>query len=213
VIYEMTTYDLRPRSVPAVERQFALAYVQRRRHSELIGSFHTEFGPLNQIVQIWKYTDIAEREIIIKRVAEEGDWPPNIADSLVRIRTELMTPVSFSPELKPGKIGPYFELRTYAYPLGELAKMMGAWRRAMPMRDALGSSVAAIWTTEIGALNSLTHLWPYRSLEDRERIRNEVQATGKWPPYKLDELEGGSGYTIVSQENKLMLPSSFSPVQ
>ncbi len=216
MIYELTTYDLKPRTVPKVEEQFALAYrdyLARRSDSALIGSFHTEFGPLNQIVQIWKYEDLAERQRLTESAVRDGDWPPNIAESLVRMRTEILSPVSFSRELRPGRLGPYFELRTYVYPQGGLKPMMSAWERAMPMRDALGSPVAAVLTTAIGALNSLVHLWPYKSLQDREEIRKKVRVSGLWPPFKLDEAEGGAGYDIVSQENKLMLPAAFSPLQ
>ena len=213
MIIELTTYSLRPRCVPKVEEMFARAYDQRRGHSELTGSFHTEFGPLNQIIQIFQYASFAERDSVAAAVAAQGTWPPPICDCLVAIRTEIMKPTAISPELKPGKLGPYFELRTYTYPLGTLGKILSVWQRAMPARDALGSPVAAIWTTEIGTLNTLTHIWPYRSLEQREEIRKKVRASGKWPPYLLDIAEGGTGYEVQAQENKLMLPATFSPLQ
>ena len=200
--------------MPLAEDRFAAAYPARSRHSQLVGSFHTEFGPLNQIVQIWRYDDLAHRERVAALVEEEGVWPPPaIGDVLLAAATEIMAPVSFSRELKPGRLGPYFELRTYTYPLGTLGKVMHAWERAMPMRDALGAPVAAIWSSQIGALNTLTHLWPYQSLQQREDIRKKIRETGMWPPFKLDEAEGGSGYEILSQNNKLMLPAAFSPLQ
>ncbi len=213
MIYEVTTYDLKPRVLPRVEELFAIAYPARKKHSELLGSFRTEFGPLNQIVQIWKFADLAERERVVQAVIEEGAWPPPIAEHLVRMRTEIMRPTPISPELKPGKLGPYYELRTYVYPLGSLSQILKIWGRTMAARDALGSPVAAIWVNEIGALNTLTHLWPYPSLEERERIRKEIRVSGLWPPYKRAAAEGWGDYEILSQANKLMLPASFSPLQ
>ena len=213
MIYELTTYQLKPRSVPQAEDLFAAAYATRSRHSPLVGAFHTEFGPLNQIVHIWKYDDMAQRERVAAQVEEEDAWPPAIGEYLVSANTAIMAPVSFSRELKPGRLGPYFELRTYTYPLGTLATMMRAWERAMPMRDALGAPVAAVWVNRIGPLDTLTHLWPYQSLQQREDIRRKVRETGMWPPFKLDEAEGGSGYEILGQSNKLMLPAAFSPLQ
>ena len=212
MIYEVTTYNMRPRTVPSAEAQLGGAYVARSKHSPLIGAFHTEFGPLNQIVLIWRYEDFAHRERVSTEVANEDSWPPVMRD-VVLVNSEIMSPVSFSPALTGGKLGPYYELRRYTYPVGTLDKMMRCWERAMPIRAALGSPVAAIWTGEVGGLNSLIHLWPYRSLQEREEIRDKARETGRWPPYKNDEVEGGKGYEILSQENKLLLPAEFSPLQ
>ena len=40
----------------------------------------------------------------------------------------------------------------------------------------------------------MTHVWPYESFEDRERIGVEARKTGKWPP-KTQEF-------IVTQETR-----------
>ena len=58
MIHELITCDVKPRATAKMEAAFSHAYEQRRQHSELLGSFHTEFGPLNQIVQLWKYADL-----------------------------------------------------------------------------------------------------------------------------------------------------------
>ena len=205
--------DTWKRTVPVVEALFTAAYDARRRHSELLGMFRTEIGPLNQLVQLWKYTNLAERERVAAAVAAEGTWPPAISEHLVGMRTEILNPVAYVPELMPGTLGPYYELRTYAIPLGGLPGMMSVWERAMPTRSVLGCPVGGIWSTVIGELNRLHHLWPYPSLEEREAIRRKVRAGGNWPPYLLDIAEGGAGYETISQENKIMLPLAFSPLQ
>ena len=209
MIYELTTYDLKPRSLSLVEARLGEVYLENGRPPELIGSFHTEFGPLNQIVQIRRYAGIEHCQSVAARHA----MPTGIGEHVLTVTNQLMTPTAISPELKPGQLGPYFELRTYTFPLGTLDKLIESWGRAMPMRDQLGSPVAAIWTSMIGGLNSLTHIWPYKSLEEREHIRLKVRESGLWPPYKLDVAEGGMGYEILSQCNKLMLPAVFSPLQ
>ena len=213
MIYELTTYRFKPRTVPVIETLFAAAYEMRRRHSEVLGVFRTDIGPLNELVQLWKYASLAERERVAAAVAAEGSWPPAVGEHLVGMRTEILNPVSYVPELMPGKLGPYYELRTYAIPLGGLPTMMDVWERAMPKRSALGCPVAGIWSTEIGELNRLYHLWPYPSLEEREAIRRKVRVGGLWPPYLLDKAEGGSGYETISQESKIMIPLAFSPLQ
>ena len=122
MIYEMRTYDLKPHSVPEVEARFAEAYEHRKKHSLLAAFWHTEIGPLNQIVHIWPYKDMAERTKIREAAVKDGTWPPKIKDYVVAMRSDIFTPLSMSPELKPASVGPYFEMRTYTLAnSGELA--------------------------------------------------------------------------------------------
>ena len=58
--------------------------------------------------------------------------------------------------------------------------------------------------TETGGLNKWVHIWPYKDLEERNRIRGEASKTATWPPPTREFL--------VSQENKILVPSSFSPM-
>ena len=73
MIYEIRTYDIKPGSLPEVEKRFAEAYEHRKKHSLLAAFFHTEIGPLNQIIHIWPYKDLEERARIRgKRLFERG---------------------------------------------------------------------------------------------------------------------------------------------
>ena len=38
-------------------------------------------------------------------------------------------------------------------------------------------------------------------------------ATGNWPPSAKAKKEGGRAYRLLAQENKIMLPAPFSPMQ
>ena len=144
--------------------------------------------------------------------AKDPGWPPKISEFVVRQQSDIMIPFANSPELKPGKLGPFFEMRTYVYPAGELPKIQHAWGHALPVRTAFGP-VCAMWYSELGPLNTFIHIWPYQSLAQRDELRDKAFATGMWPPSVKDQKEGGPGYNLISQENKLMMPSSFSPLQ
>src|SRR5262245_12274018 len=113
MIYEVRTYDLLPHSVPEVERRLGEAYRERAKISELAASFHTEIGPLNQIVQIWPYRDVADRERL-GSIASQEDLA-GIAEFVVEERSEVFVPLAISPEMRPGTLGPFFEIRTYRY--------------------------------------------------------------------------------------------------
>lgn len=212
MIYEVRTYDLKPRSLPEVEKRFGEAYEKRKKYSELAAFWHTEIGPLNQIVHVWPYKDIDERNKIRAAAVKDKVWPPQTGEFIIRMQTDIMIPFNFSPEIKPGKMGPIFEMRTYTYLPGELPIIQKTWESAIPVRLQFGP-VCAVWYSEIGALNKFVHIWPYASLEQREDIRKKAQATGLWPAGKKAEKEGGRDYRLQSQENKILVPSSFSPLQ
>src|SRR5947207_1134984 len=61
MIYEIRTYRIAPGSLAEVEKRYAEAYEYRKKSSELTAFWHTEIGPLNEIVHVWGYKDLAER--------------------------------------------------------------------------------------------------------------------------------------------------------
>src|SRR5256885_968105 len=61
MIYEIRTYRIAPGSLAEVEKRFGEGYEYRKKYSELTAFLHTEIGPLNEIVHIWPYRDLAER--------------------------------------------------------------------------------------------------------------------------------------------------------
>lgn len=212
MIYELRTFDLKPRSVTEFEKRFFEACEQRKKYSPLAAFWHTEIGPLNQVVYVWPYRDMAERAHVRAAAIKDGAWPPNIGEFVVSTRSDIMVPFSISPEMKPGKLGPYFEMRTYTYATGELPNIISAWERVITERLEFGP-VCAIWYSEVGALNQFVHIWPYTTLDQREAIRNKVRAAGIWPPWAKAEREGRKGYSLLAQENKILVPAAFSPLQ
>ena len=212
MIYEVRTYDLKPRSLAEVEKRFGEAYEKRRKYSELAAFWHTEIGPLNQIIHVWGYKDLEERNRVREAAVKDGVWPPKIAEFIVSQRSDIMIPFSFMPPIKPGKVGPYFEIRTYHYAGGELPIIRKTWENAIDVRLQFGP-VVAVWHADIGKVNTFQHIWPYKSLDQREEIRRKAHETGLWPAGKKAEKEGGRDYNLVMQENKIVGPSAFSPLQ
>jgi hypothetical protein len=212
MIYEMRTYDLKPHSIPEVEKRFGEAYEKRKKYSELAAFWHTEIGPLNQIIHVWPYKDLEERARIRAAAVKDGAWPPKTSEFMMSQRSDIMMPFSFSPELKPGKMGPYFEMRTYTYASGELPKFVQLWEKALPSRLKVGP-LCAVWYSELGGLNKFVHIWPYPTLDARNETRKKAQDTGMWPPSVVAKKEGLPVYQLVAQENKILMPAAFSPLQ
>jgi hypothetical protein len=55
MIYEVRTYTLRPGTVAEFEERYARRLPARLKHSQLGVFWHTEFGPLNQVIHVYPY--------------------------------------------------------------------------------------------------------------------------------------------------------------
>jgi hypothetical protein len=204
MIYELRTYRLVPRSIPEVERIFGEAYEHRKKHSELTAFWHTEIGPLNEVVHVWAYADLAERSRIRAEAAKDPHWPPKIRDYIVAMRSEIVAPFPFLPAARPAKVGPIFELRYYTYKLGAMPQVAKNWEAALPARLKLSPLVLA-GAVEFGRANGFVHVWAYESLDQRMKVRTAAIDAGIWPP--------PGGDSLVTQENKILLPAAFSPLR
>ena len=205
MIFEVRTYRLQPRSLNEVIKRFGEAYEVRKKYSELAAFFYTDIGPLNQIIHIWAYESLAHRTEVRAAAAAEQDWPPHITEFQVEMLSEIFVPFPFTPEFKPGKVGPIFEWRSYTVTPHAIGKIQENWGAAIDKRQELSPLTMAM-STELGPLNKFVHIWPYESLDHRAEVRGKAHDQGIWPP------SGGAG-TLVAQENKIVMPAPFSPIQ
>ena len=203
MIYEIRTYDLKPGGVAEVEKRFAEKLPARLNYSQMAGFWHTDIGPLNQVVHIWPYDDLNQRAEI-REQATKGDWPPDISEFILNMQSEIFLSAPFMTPMGNRDIGPIFEMRTYTYPLGTIQQVLEAWGGAIAEREKL-SPLAGCWHSELGGLNRFIHLWAYKSLEERNRVREEAQEKAIWPPR--------SGVSPTRTENKILVPASFSPMR
>lgn len=206
MIYEIRTYTLRPGATAEVEKRWGEAYPIRRKYSEVAAFLHSEVGPLNEIVHIWPYADLAERARVRAEASKEAGWPPDIGEFIVNQKVEVLVPFPFAPAWTPGPDGPIYELRQYTFRGGMLPDVIKSWEAALPERLKF-SAPALLGSIEFGpSANSFIHLWPYASMEQRSETRAKATATGKWPP-------AGGRDRYLTQSNKLLMPASFSPAQ
>lgn len=205
MIYEFRTYDLKPRSVPEFERAFGEKLPQRATYSPLGGLWHTEAGPLNQVLHVWPYEDAAHRAEIRAKTVADGAWPPQFREPvMVNMNSQILLPAPFMQPLSAGKVGPLFELRIYKYDTGAIPKVIDAWGKAIEERQKYSPLVGA-WYSEHGDLNRWYHMWAYESFEHRMSVRAETREKGVWPP--------PGGVAPLRQENKFLLPAACSPLQ
>ena len=204
MIYEIRTYELKPRIYDQFGRRVAEKIPARTKLSTLVGFWRTDIGPLNQVVHIWPYEDLGQRTEIRAQAVAGGQWPPDTAEVITAMESEIYLPAPFMDPMSPGDPGPIYEMRTYAYPLASIPSVLEAWNEVIEDRKKL-SPLIGCWYSELGGLNKLVHIWAYRSLAERNSVREKALSSGRWPPR--------SSIAPLRMENKIMLPASFSPLQ
>ena len=205
MIYEVRTYVLKPGSVATFEENFAAALPHREKYSKLGAFWHTEIGPLNQVIHVWPYESAEERNSIREEAGKDPNWPPkNDPDMYVSMNSEIFNPAPFMRPLGGNQaLGSIYEMRSYTYKVGSINKVIDIWADAVPAREEFSPLAAAMYT-DVGGLNKWVHIWAYEDLNQRKNVRAEAIKTPTWPPPTREFL--------VSQENKIMVPSSFSPM-
>ena len=100
----------------------------------------------------------------------------------------------------------------YTHAAGQLPVMMKNWEVALETRLKFGP-ITALWYTDLGGLNKWIHVWPYKSLDQRNEVRDQAHKTGAWPPSARAKTDGRPIENLVAQENKFMTAASFSPIK
>jgi len=209
MIYEVRTYTLRPGTVAEFEERFAARLALRERHSKLGAFWHTEFGPLNQVIHVYPYDDLQQRTTVRAALAADTarNRLPGGGDLTVAQEAEIMIPAPFMHALgsRDYGTGNVYEMRVYTYASGDIPKVLAGWANAVEARERF-SPLAACWTSELGGLNKFVHTWVYKDLNERARVREQARTSGgAWPPQ--------TGVRPVRQEIKLLIPAAFSPVR
>ena len=133
MIYEIRTYGIAVGSLAEVEKRFGEAYEHRKKYSELAAFWHTEIGPLNEIIHVWPYRDLAERARVRAEARTEPNWPPKTAEFVRSQHSEILVPFPFSPQLTPGKLGPIIvdtpNATEYHFNAGADFPLKNKWKR------------------------------------------------------------------------------------
>jgi hypothetical protein len=208
MLYEVRTYTLRPGAVAEFEERFAKRQPLREKHSRLGAFWHTEVGTLNQVIHVWPYEDLQHRMAVRQAMASDTalQQVPGGRDLIVAQEAEIMMPAPFmhargSRDYGTGNV---YEMRTYTHEPGNIPKVLEGWAKAIDYRETF-SPLAACWSSELGGLNKFVHIWVYKDLNERARVRAESRKEGRWPAQ--------TGVRPIRQENKLMMPAAFSPVR
>jgi hypothetical protein len=101
------------------------------------------------------------------------------------------------------------EERTYTLHPGKLKEYMNRFEHD-GSRTYLSSlsRVIGVFTTEVGTLNQVVTIVAYENFEARAAQRMAMRELPEWESYGASVRP-----LIVKQENRILLPASFSPIR
>jgi hypothetical protein len=200
-LYDVTILTVRPGTHP---RALEVLGNGPGNDPSLLACWYSDIGAVNQILLIHNVVTTAA-SIDDRIAALQSPNPFGLAEYIVAMAMDTYVSFDFIPPLQPGEFGPVYEVRTYMLKPAGLAPTIAAWRKSVPGRMNI-SPVLAAMTSVTGAVTRFLHVWPYKSFDERARLRAKAAADGVWPP------PGGPGH-LVSQQVDIYLPAPFSPLQ
>ncbi len=213
MIFEIRSYTLQSRTVATVEERFERALAERTQLSPLGGFWRTEVGMLNQVIALWPYESMAERERIRAEARKLKTWPPQIGEFVIERSANVFVPAPFSPPIEPRTLGNLYEIRTYTYAPGSIPGVIKAWEELLEERLKY-SPLVAVGHSELGALDKWVHIWAYKDAGDRERIREATAKAGIWPISVVDKRLNRPPQAVSrTMQNMLVIPTRFSPLR
>ena len=101
------------------------------------------------------------------------------------------------------------EERTYHVYTGKLAELVRLYEtEGTALQQSILGNLIGAFTVDVGTLSAIVQLWGYENYGERERRRAELQRHEGWRAFlgKIQPL-------IHSQENRILVPTAFSPIR
>jgi hypothetical protein len=102
-----------------------------------------------------------------------------------------------------------YEERIYQITYGKIPELMKLYEtEGLPIQLPILGNLIGYFSTDIGLLNQVVHIWGYQSLDDRASRRARLAADAGWQVFL-----GKIAPFMVRQENRILIPTSFSPLR
>jgi hypothetical protein len=101
------------------------------------------------------------------------------------------------------------EERDYHVYTGKLNELVGLYEtEGIALQERYLGRLVGAFTTDVGRPSTYTHIWAYDDFADRQQRRAALQADEAWIAFlaKIQPL-------IHTQQNRILIPTSFSPLR
>jgi len=211
MIHELRTYTLIPGTQASYIPLFEDAWKRIRgdRHGKLEGYWSTDSGTLNQVVHLWSFNDLVERQRLRAELAKNEAWTGEyLAKSqpfLISQENKIMSPIL--PLAPPHETGHIYELRTYRTIPGKTREWLDRFVAVQPVREKYSKRVG-LWQTEIAQLNEVAHMWVYRDATERAAVRARLMQDSDFRQFL-----SAATPLLVHMQSIILSPTSLSPMK
>ncbi|KAN0038906.1 hypothetical protein ACTA71_001098 [Dictyostelium dimigraforme] len=198
-IYELKTYNILPNNIQPF---FELLGESKdsSTSSNRLGTWVTEMGSSNQVISLVEHQSLDDRQV--------NEWNSKFqskASKLIEKQESLIlrefpwAPFNKISDEKSAE-NKVWELRTYQSKPGKLGQWAIDFTAGFTERKKISEPVGVFYS-EFGPLNTIVHLWPYKSFEDRFRIRDLALKNPIWV-----ETVAKTTANLASMESKTIVP-------
>ena len=100
------------------------------------------------------------------------------------------------------------DLRTYTLKIGSVRDFLALYAtEGLAVQSAHLGPPLGYYTTEVGELSQVVHMWQYQDMADRERRRAALEADPRWLAYRSKSSALGH---VVWQQNSLLKTVDFA---
>jgi NIPSNAP len=211
MIHELRTYTL----VPGKHAEYLKLSgevgrkVRGDTYGKLEGFWYSEFGTVNQVVHLWTYGGLDERDRLRRELGRNEAWTkeylPRTRALVVAQETKILSPaVELTP---PADAGNVYELRWYRTHTGKAPEWTEHFKNILAVRARYMRRVG-VWQTEIGPLNEVVHLWVFRDLNERAAARAKLGQDPEWQAFV-----GASTPLLAHMQAVVLYPAAHSPMK
>jgi hypothetical protein len=101
MLIEKRTYTLHPGQMqPFLKIYEEEGLALHTKYLKMIGYFVSDIGPQNQVITMWAYESMQEREDLRAELYSNPEWialGPKTTPFIQKMETEILRPTSFSP--------------------------------------------------------------------------------------------------------------------
>jgi len=210
MIYEMRTSTVKQRSLSEVVKVLSTVSLDIRKdnYGKLEGCWQTEFGPLNQVLELWSYEDLNELARLQAELDVNTRWNteymPLLRPHLIRQNVRLLNEVK-APKA-PLQTPNIYEFRNYRTSPGAVTRWLELFTGVLEVREKY-TRMVGLWATEVPEVNEVCHIWVYSDLNARAAARNALLKDPAWQDFLRD-----STGLLDELHSTVMLPVPHSPL-
>jgi hypothetical protein len=217
MIVDARTYSIQPSEMPAyLKRVEEMGLPIQKKHGfELAGYFTVETGQLNRVVHYWKWKNAAERQEKRAALNADPDWAQYrkanagvflAQENRLLTATDVVEPFAFKGNNSP--LG-FVDERTYTITYAQVPQCVALTKKlAKPIIDRAGWQLIGYFASVTGTINQVVHLWYWDSHAQREALQAKAVSDPDWAVY-----QAANGQRMLKQENRYLVPTSFSPIR